>query len=37
MRCNCPDQIHPFACFMRNIATDANSQARSAGSALNAR
>lgn len=32
--CSCKD-IHAFACYLRNIATDANVEARQQGSALN--
>lgn len=34
--CNCR-HVHSFACYLRNLATDANRAAMSNGSALNAR
>ena len=35
--CNCINHVHTFACYLRNIATDANTIAMTNGSALNAR
>jgi hypothetical protein len=29
MRCNCTGHVHSFACFVRNIATDGNSNVTS--------
>jgi hypothetical protein len=37
MLCNCGGRIHAFTCFLRNIATNANRRAQSAGRELNAR
>ena len=35
--CNCAGRIHSFACYLRNLATDANRAAMGAGSSKNAR
>ena len=35
MHCNCNSRIHSFVCFLRNIVTDANRAAMSAGNGMN--
>ncbi len=35
--CSCQNHVHNFICFLRNLATDFNRSAMSAGSASNAR
>ena len=35
--CNCSSRIHSFACYLRNLATDANRPAMGQGTGKNAR
>ena len=35
--CNCTSHVHSFVCYLRNVATDANSVAMDNGTAKNAR